>query len=81
MVKEKDVFSRANFKLIQLLELKEQAIREIVRVVNSGGEVTQLSTFLGGEQLLEGLLSRENKEKLSNPRERVRLVGEWLTQK
>jgi 23S rRNA U2552 (ribose-2'-O)-methylase RlmE/FtsJ len=30
IVKEKDVLSRANFKLLQLLELKDKAVKMIV---------------------------------------------------
>ena len=78
LVREKDVLLRANFKFLQMLEFKEQAIKAIVKTIEQGEQHVDVVTSLGGQRELEELLGCENREKLMNGRERVKLLSGWL---
>jgi hypothetical protein len=52
IVREKDVLNRANFKLLQLLELKDQAIKAVLSSIENQSERIELATTLEGEELL-----------------------------
>ena len=66
LVKDKDVLSRANFKFLQILEMKQQAIKAILTAIEQGNEQIEFSTSFGGDKALDQLLGRENRQKLLN---------------
>ena len=79
LVREKDVLSRANFKLLQLVELKEEAVKSILKHIESQGEEKiELKVELGGDREMEALMGAGTKERLREPRERVKVLSEWL---
>lgn len=78
LIRDKDVLSRTNFKLLQLLELKDQSIRNILSALEKGEAPAEAATLMGGEQLGRDLLSPEAKLKLLDPQKRVKYLSEWL---
>jgi hypothetical protein len=50
LVREKDVLSRANFKLLQLLEYKDQAVKGILKCLEQGEEKVEVGSVLGADR-------------------------------
>ncbi len=49
LVRKKDILNKANFKLLQLLQLKDKAIRVIIDSVESNKEIIEMPRLPEGD--------------------------------
>lgn len=52
IIREKDVLSRANYKLLQLLELKDKTMQSIIEAVQKQSDKIEVAVSLDSDELL-----------------------------
>lgn len=71
------MLARANYKLLQLLELKDKTLQAVLEAVQKQTNSIEVVAELEGEGLLREI-GKMDRERLRNGKERVKLLEEWM---
>ena len=83
MIKEKDLSYRQNYKLLQVLEVKDKIIEKIISATKSGNVVEELDKEIsldvsGKENITRGIIEDIMRKDIKGNKERVKVIDEAL---
>jgi hypothetical protein len=83
MIKEKDLCYRQNYKLLQVLEVKDKIIEKIISATKSGNVVEELDKEIsldvsGKENITRGIIEDIMRKDVKGNKERVKVIDEAL---